>query len=87
MKLPAALKQIREMRTLSAVQSSIRSTGSLVMEGKKISKSLDVHRASTGQIVRYNIRQLHQHGLGIAHLQGADKSQPLASSSLLTGSG
>ena len=33
--------------------------------------------ASTGQIVRYNIRQLHQHGLGIAHLQGADKSQPL----------
>lgn len=34
MKLPAALKQIREMRTLSAVQSSIRSTGSLVMEEK-----------------------------------------------------
>ena len=40
MKLPAALKQIREMRTLSAVQSSIRSTGSLVMEGKKFPSHL-----------------------------------------------
>ena len=40
MKLPAALKQIREMRTLSAVQSSIRSTDSLVMEGKKFPSPL-----------------------------------------------
>ena len=43
----------------------------------EISKPLDVHRAPARQIVRYNIRQLHQHGLGVAHLQGTDKSQPL----------
>lgn len=43
----------------------------------EISKPLDVHRASARQIVCYDIRQLHQHGLGVAHLQGTDKSQPL----------